>query len=292
MTSSKTLSLKERFEEAYPSLTTPQRRIVDALLGDPMLGALWGIEKMAEEARVSVATVMRFSKTFGFEGFSAFREALRKQCRSHNRGNALRLLEAPEDAMGTLAEVARRDAANTRLLFGRVDQALLEAATQRILNARYRLFLGRGVSEVMAEMLAYQLTQAGLPGIVVSPADFATQVGNLGAEDLLMAFSFMPYSRETVDATVFARECGVQVLAFTDAPDSPVALNADCVLQVPCENLLYSHSFTTFALLSHAIATVVASRDRATTIKRLKASDQVSRPLFTKDRNQKIGYFP
>jgi DNA-binding MurR/RpiR family transcriptional regulator len=189
--------------------------------------------------------------------------------------------------VGTLAEVARRDNANLQRLLSEVDEALLGAAVRRITGARHRLLLGRGVSQVMSEMLAYQLTQAGFACIMMGPAEFATQVANLGSKDLLIVFSFTPYSRETVDAAAFAKECGIPVLAFSDHVGAPLGAYAEHLLPVACENLLYSHSLTSFAVLSHALATAAAALDRGGTIKRLKAADNVARPLFVAERGEK-----
>ena len=69
--------IQSRLAEAYRDLPDAMRRIADALMSDPLLGALWGIESMAERAGVSVGTVVRFAKRLGYRGFSEFRDALR-----------------------------------------------------------------------------------------------------------------------------------------------------------------------------------------------------------------------
>ena len=132
----------------------------------------------------------------------------------------------------------------------------------------------------MSLILAFYLTQAGLPCIAAIPSDFSNQAANLGPQDLLVVLSFSPYSRESVDAALFARESGIPVLAFSDRMDSPLKAGADILIPVPSEDLLFSCSITTFAALAHAFAIVVASADRAGTLKRLKAADKVAQPLL------------
>jgi DNA-binding MurR/RpiR family transcriptional regulator len=272
--------IQARLAEAYRDLPEAMRRIADALMSDPLLGALWGIESMAERAQVSVGTVVRFAKRLGYRGFSEFRDALREACHTRSGDSDLELLVAPTDVMGTLAEVTRRDTENLNRLIQVVDHPTLEAATRMLTEARHRVILGRGVSHVMSLIMAFYLTQAGLPCIAAIPSDFSTQVANLGPKDLLVVLSFAPYSRETVDSAIFARECGTPVLAFSDRADSPLKPYADILIPVPSEDLLFSCSLTTFATLVHAFAIVAASKDHAGTIKRLKAADQVAQPLF------------
>jgi DNA-binding MurR/RpiR family transcriptional regulator len=272
--------VQTRLAEAYRDLPEAMRRIADALMSDPLLGALWGIESMSERAEVSVGTVVRFAKRLGYRGFSEFRDALREACHARSGDADLELMEPPTDVYGTLAEVARRDGDNLSRLIKKVDHATLEAATRMLVDAHHRVILGRGISHIMGLIMGFYLTQAGLPCIAAIPSDFSTQVANLGPGDLLVVLSFPPYSREAVDSALFAKESGTPVLAFSDRPDSPLKPYADILIPVPCEDLLFSWSITTFAALAHAFAIVAASQDQAGTLKRLRAADKVAQPLF------------
>ena len=272
--------VQSRLAEAYRDLPDAMRRIADILMSDHLLGALWGIEAMAQRANVSVGTVVRFAKRLDYKGFSEFRDALRAACHARSGGSELELLEAPSDVFGTLAEVARRDGENLQRLIQAVDHNTLEAAVGLITQARHRVILGRGVSHVMGLILAFYLTQAGLPCVAAIPSDFSNPVANLGPQDLLVVLSFAPYSRETVDAAVFAKASGTPVLAFSDRADSPLAPCSDILIPVPSEDLLFICSVTTFAALAHAFAIVAASQDQTGTLNRLKAADKVAQPLF------------
>jgi DNA-binding MurR/RpiR family transcriptional regulator len=256
------------------------RRIADALMSDPLLGALWGIESMAERANVSIGTVVRFSKKLGYRGFSEFRDALREACQLRSEGDPLEALEAPADPFWALTEVVRRDQGNLDRLLQTLDEATLESATQLLMRSRHRVLLGRGVSNLMCQVLAFNLTQAGLPCIAASPSDFSNQVADLGSGDVLVVVSCAPFSRETVDAAAFAKRCGIPVLAFTDRPDSPLTSSATVAIVLPTEDFLFSFGLSSFSVLSHALAIAVASKDSAGTARRLKAADEVAQPLF------------
>jgi DNA-binding MurR/RpiR family transcriptional regulator len=274
------VQIQLRLQEAYHGLPEALRRIADALMADPLLGALWGIEEMAERAGVSMGTVMRFSKRLGYRGFSDFRDALREACQVRSEGAPPESLEAPTEVFWALADVARRDQENLNRLLQSLDQATLESAVQLLIRAHHRVLLGRGVSHVMGQIMAFNLTQAGLPCIAAIPSDFSSQVANLGPKDLLVVLSVTPYSRETVDAAAFAKRCGIPVLAFTDRRDSPLSRTASLVVVLPSEDFLFSFGLTTFSVLSHAFAIAVAAQDPAGTVQRLKAADEVAQPLF------------
>lgn len=269
-----------RLQAIYHDLPETMRRIADALMADTLLGALWGIESMAQRANVSIGTVTRFSKKLGYRRFSDFRDALRAACQARSEGAPLEALEAPTDVFWALKEVVRRDQENLNRLLQSLDRAVLESATQLLIRSRHRVLLGRGVSQVMGQIMAFNLTQAGLPCIAAIPSDFSNQVANLGPKDVLVVLSVAPYSRETVDAAAFAKRGGTPILAFTDRKDSPLAKAANVVVVLPAEDFLFSFGLSTFSVLSHAFAIAVAAQDPAGTVKRLKAADEVAQPNF------------
>jgi DNA-binding MurR/RpiR family transcriptional regulator len=272
--------VETRLANAYGTLPNAQRAIADVIMSDPLLGALWGIEEMAARAKVSVGSVIRLARQLGYKSFSEFRDALRAACSARSGEPALNHLEPPTDVFGALGEVVRRDGEELTRLMQAVDHAMLESATRLLVGADHRVILGRGLGHVMGTIFAFHLTQAGIPCIAAIPSDFSNQVANLGSRDLLVVLSFAPYSRETVDAAVFAKQNGVPVLAFSDRMDSPLSGHADILLPVPSENLLFSFSLTSFSALSHAFAIVLAARDQQGTLKRLQAADRVAKPLF------------
>jgi DNA-binding MurR/RpiR family transcriptional regulator len=273
------LRVQARLAAAYGELPAAQRALADLIMSDPLLGALWGIEELARRARVSVGAVIRLARHLGYGGFSELRDALRAACTARSGEPALNHLEPPTDVLGALAEVVRRDGEGLARLMRAVDPAALESASRMLVEADHRVILGRGVGHVMGTILAFHLTQAGVPCIAAIPSDFSNQVANLRPRDLLVVVSFAPYSRETVDAAAFARHSGIPVLAFSDRRDAPLAPHADLLLPVPSENLLFSFSLTSFAALSHAFAIVLAARDQQGTLRRLQAADRVGKPL-------------
>ena len=271
--------LAARVEPVAATLTTGEKRIADILLANPHEAAFLGVEELARRSDSSVATAVRFAKKLGYTGYLEMRKSLVSDARRHYRRGD-QLLEAPSQASETLVEVARRDIRNINLVVGAVNEKLLQEVVARIKASRVRLALGDGVSALMARHLAYLLINAGLPALEGNPADFATQVGNLEARDLLIAFSIAPYSRETLDAAAYARKRGVPVVAFTDRLNSPLAKSATLTLPIPGENLLFSHSLAAFGVLAHAIATLIASQDAKGALRRLREVERVAGTKF------------
>jgi len=275
------LSLVTRINGAK-DLSPSQRRIADSLQANLNEAALWGVEDLAVESHTCVATVVRFAKKLGYSGYLEMRKALVSSAKKqYQRGD--QLLEAPAHAAETLVEVARRDIRNIEQVVQAVNEELLQSAVKLIKASRMRLAIGDGVSALMTRQLAYLLINTGMPTMEGSPADFASQVGNLGAKDLLIAISIMPYTRETLDAAAYARKRGIPVLAFSDGPHSPLSKVATVALPIPGKNLLFSHSLAAFGVLAHALATSIAREDPQSSLKKLHEVERIASPKFAKD---------
>jgi DNA-binding MurR/RpiR family transcriptional regulator len=100
---------------------------------------------------------------------------------------------------------------------------------------------------------------------------------------LLIAFSFPPYSQETLDVVDYARKLHAPVIAFTDGLDSPLARHADITVPVAGENLMFTHSIAAYAVVAHTIAAALASKDREAAIKRLQEAERIAKPQFTEE---------
>ena len=273
------LSFLDRLTQNMERFSLGQRQIADSLLKDPDDAAFWNAANLAEKANVSEATVVRFAQFLGYEGFPEMRQALTSEARQRIAKQA-GLLKAPPGAAATLVEIARRDITNIERTVGQVNERMLEAAVDRLLKSRHRVMVGRGISQHMAQLLGYLLTLVGLPSISGEASDLSLQVVNLGPTDLLVAFSFHPYSKETLEAVAFARERKVPVMAFTDRMEAPLVVLSDLTLLVPGENLMYSHSMAAFAVLANALATALAARDRAKALQRLRSAERVATSEF------------
>jgi DNA-binding MurR/RpiR family transcriptional regulator len=226
---------------------------------------------------------VRFAQSLGYKGFPEMREALVQETRKRIQKQA-RFLEAPPSAASTLVEVARRDVANIQNTLSHVNQVLMESAVERLRGARRIALMGRGISQHMADLLGYLLTLAGLPTLSGHSADFTNQIANLDEHDLVVALSFHPYSRETIEAAQFARDRKVPILAFSDRLDAPLAKLATLTLTVPGENLLYSHSMVAFAVLANALVTSIATKNPNLALNRVREAERAAAQDYVPDR--------
>ncbi|HQF44015.1 MAG TPA: SIS domain-containing protein, partial [Ignavibacteriaceae bacterium] len=97
----------------------------------------------------------------------------------------------------------------------------------------------------------------------------------LNPKDLLMVFSFPPYSKETIEAAKFAQERNIDVIAITNQPAAPVTFFSKANLLVKSENMLFTNSFAAISVLINALATACAIKDKQRAKKILEESHEI-----------------
>ena len=140
------------------------------------------------------------------------------------------------------------------------DDSIAQAAA-RIVAARRRFIIGSAKSFSYASLLAFDLgvglSQVTLiDGTVVRGVDVLSDVR---ANDLMVAFSFRRYRRDTVDIARRFVEAGGELVAVTDFEDAPLAKLADQCIYVATGSASYVDSPTVVASVLHVLATVTTA---------------------------------
>lgn len=104
----------------------------------------------------------------------------------------------------------------------------LEAAAALVTGSRRRFVIGAATSFTYASLLAAKLSAALakvtlVDGTIVRPLDLLSDVRD---SDVMIAVSFSPYRRYTVEAAVPFVRAGGALVVITDAPDAPLVEHA------------------------------------------------------------------
>ena len=86
------------------------------------------------------------------------------------------------------------------------------------------------------------------------------QLFRSGEGDVMIAFSFPRYSRDTISAVRFAKSRGAEIVAITDREQSPVAQMSTAALLAPSEMLSFIDSMTAPISLINALLVGIATR--------------------------------
>ena len=228
----------------YESLSKRLQQIARYVLDEPNAMALETLAVLADRTGVQPSAIVRFAKSFGFDGATQmqrlFRDGLLSGTAPLGYGERVReftqnvdgkAVGDPSQVLGEFVEGNILAMQNLGKIVGRED---LANAVKLISQADTVYVAGFRRSFPVAAYLAYSLLQVDKRTVFIDSLGGMSlqQVHAINAKDLLIAVSYHPYAEETVHVVDAAVERGCKVLSISDSLVSPVAKPATLVLQV------------------------------------------------------------
>ncbi|MGH6945801.1 MAG: MurR/RpiR family transcriptional regulator [Kiloniellales bacterium] len=240
--------LERSITRRYSALSGQLQRIARYLLENPDDAALATVTTIAEAVDVQPSSLIRFAKTFGFDGFSALQRVLRSHliARAPSYRDRLKSLQdethGRSGVEGLLHDFVEQSIASLEQLRHQADVTRIGRAIEILQQAETVFILARGRAFPVAFYTAYALNGLEKRCHLLDGVGGLTEreIKLVAKRDALIAVSFRHYTADVVRIAGEARERGVPVVAITDSPVSPLALAADVVLETREDE---SHAF-------------------------------------------------
>ncbi len=220
-------------------LTKSQKKLIDYFESVDLKQVIYmSITDLASATGVAEATVLRFCRSIGYNGYQEFRLALAQGAAQHD--------DEDEEGVGFIGEMeAQYQLAIENARRGiREDQ--LYGAINQILSARTVCCFGVGHSYVAALEMHNRLMMMGIATFCERDCHLQNVLlSSRGEEDLMIIFSISGSSKDTVEAAELARASGMKVLVITCYEKSPLSQYADLVISAaPMESPMRPGSMT------------------------------------------------
>lgn len=224
-----------RIRTEAESMPVALRRVGEAILADPGAAAHWTIDVLADRSGSSQASVTRFARAFGFDGYTKLRVALASEAgraEQANWGNGFSHDIGPEDKLdAAVTMMAADDARQVQETAVGLDLAALEAVAERIGQASRVLLFGAASSGHVARLGAAQFREIGIPAWGHTDTHEAlSHAALLGPGDVAVGFSHSGRTSEVLEAATEAAAHGAAIAAITSFPRAALAGIADHVL--------------------------------------------------------------
>lgn len=222
-------TLQEKLEHLPPEL----QRAAHWVVAHPAEVGLWSMRRQAQALGVAPATMLRLARAIGYSSYEAFRQPFQQALAGQSAPGLRDRAAALQAAAGAPATPGHDVLTDYQIqAMGSVctlnPDTAFDAAVQTLLDARQVGFLGtRSAFGIAFQMrYAYQLVRRNsvlIDGLGGAPAE---QADNLDAGDALIVISQAPYPTATVQLARQAAQRGVALIALTDDPLSPLAVDA------------------------------------------------------------------
>jgi DNA-binding MurR/RpiR family transcriptional regulator len=255
-----------RIQDHYDSLSKNHKKLADYFIDNFDAIPFLSVQQIAESTLLSVASVVRFAQKIGFNGYLEMREEISQNLQEQIKKKELfALIDIKNDLKeDNFTLIANQEIKNISETVNLIDRKNFDKSIKIILQSNRVYTAGLGISYLLVEILAYQLSQVAnsTSNFSHSHSSFLEQLLYVNNDDALITLSFPPYSMETIEAAKFAQKKKIKVIAITNKISAPISRFSDVQLIVKSENLLFTNSFSAISVLINAIATECALKNR------------------------------
>jgi len=236
------------------------------MIDAPHEAAVQTVSELAAVNGVNASTLTRLVQRLGYKGFGALQAVFRSHISERRQyySHQAELLMQSDDGGGGGARLMQRlvkeEIANVMTTVQELDEERLNGAAIALAKARNVGVLGlRGCFSV-AHFLAYFLGLIRRNVSILGRAGHtvAEDLVHLEADDVLVAISYAPYTRQTVDICRFAREHGVRIIAITDSHSSPLAADATYAFSAARRGPYFFNATTSSLILVETLLALAA----------------------------------
>lgn len=233
-------------------LTKSQIRIANYIIKNQKRITGMTAKQAGAEVGVSDATIIRFSREIGYEGFADLRESLRQELKKSGEKIGKHSLfdryvmqlqkYSPDERSEN--EILQLMSINLESSIRQNGTELYEQAAEQILRARKKTIVGlrggKGCALQFARLLSHIaddvqcITEEGYDGIC--------QLASLGEEDLVICLNFSRYYQIDKKIESIIEKNHIPCCLITDSVASPIAHCAKYVIIVETEHCGFFHS--------------------------------------------------
>lgn len=259
-----------RLEKAAPDMSKSHKAIARYIISYFDKAAYMTALKLGETVGVSEATVVRFAKRFGYEGYPQLQKAMQELTR--NKLTSLQRMDVTGARIGDgdiMRSVLNRDIEMIRRTTELTSEEQFNRAVDLLCSARRIYVIGTRSASSLAGFMSYYLSLIFDQVKLIDPSNESTifeQMLRITEEDAVVGISFPRYSRKAVKAMRFAADSGAKTIALTDSVASPLAERADCLLLAQSDMASIVDSLVAPMSLINAllVATAIKQKDELT----------------------------
>jgi len=218
--------------QSYDGLSDTYKKIAEFIINNMETATFVSLDELSKRVGVSDATLIRFARELGFEGYQSLREAMVDFIRgiiypSRKLSAALKTKD-----IQTLEAVRLMDIEFINRTFDGIDRDGFEQLIQLIISSKRVFTMGWGLSSFLAEYLTFQLQRLTYEAYAImrERRPLLERMLHLKKGDLLIVFDILLYSSEVLEAVEYLHEDDVDIKLVTVTNDSTahIVQYADC----------------------------------------------------------------
>lgn len=268
------LQLQDNIRNNYEKLSKRLKQVAKYVLDEQQSVVFDTVAVIANKAQVPPSTLIRFANYFGFSGFNEIKQIFRENLIEEKvnyteRVKLFRKLDSEDKQINLPGEVLNIfTKANVLALKNLSDTIYPEQIEQAVslLDKANRIFIiGLKRSYSVACYLNYALQHVDCQSFIIDGQGgmFDEQLNQVKSGDCVIAISFSPYAKETVDIMNATAKEGISQIAITDSQVSPLVSFSDISFVIKEAQVSGFRSQCATMSLTQSIAVALAIKKEA-----------------------------
>ncbi len=270
--------LIRRLKDEGGRFSKNQRVLARHVLANYQAVAFVTVAQLAAQSGVSEATIVRFAKALGFDGYPAFQKEIRRLVRAELRGVERFKLGAARKAPARtpLDLITEKERENISALYDSFDALAFGKALRMLRAASEVMVVGTRSTAPLAYHLWFALNKIAIAATRVSTISSETydHLSRMDKGACVVVIGFPRYLREQVALLKFAKSRKLATLTITDSTFSP--LRGQVSLHAPAESASFVAFHCAPLVLLNALVHELSVADKERTLAALDRFEAVA----------------
>ncbi|WP_194765161.1 MurR/RpiR family transcriptional regulator [Microbacterium sp. UFMG61] len=287
------MSVQTTIAAASDTLPPSLARIARVIAQTPSIVVDSTITELASTCETSVASVIRFCRAIGIDGYATLRRAVaaelgRESAQFRASSGFGSEISAADSLRQATAKIAALELLAIEETIAALDYDALARAVEAVDIADRIVLFGVGASGLVAADLGQKLLRIGRLAVVASDSHEATAVAALGSRrSVAIGLSHSGTTRETVTFLQSARSAGSVTIAISGNAASPFVADADHALLTHAREPRLRAGAMVSRIAQLAVVDClfvgIGQRRHDATVDALQRTSQATQPLHTAD---------
>lgn len=215
-----------RIENLMESFTPSEKKLANYIIDNLDTISNLSTSELATYAGTSPASVIRFSRKLGYEGFGELKISIAKDVALHNL-NEEKVYEAVtinDSIKEIINKIARQNINAIEDTIKLIEEESISNAIEAMKNAKHIYLFGAGASGLVAKDLQYKLVRINIP--VSMYMDSHTQLAsaaNIKENEVAIGISHSGKTLETYKALEMAKKAEAKTISITKYGNNPIS---------------------------------------------------------------------
>lgn len=222
-------------KQSMESMTESEKKIAEYILNNDCEIYMLSAAELAAQTGTSGASVIRFVKKIGFEGFQEFKIALAKNDASEPETESdYDYIDTNDTIKEIISKTGKSNIKTIEDTLALLNEKQVEEAVEAIQNAKNIYLFGVGASALIAMDFQYKLVRINRNAHMHLDSHMQlAMAAHIEPEDLAIGISYSGKTKEVYSALLKAKERDAKCISITRYGANPVASVSDIKLQVP-----------------------------------------------------------